>query len=176
MDEFCSGCVHSYLRLSLLHLLFLLQDQVSQANQPIINQHKRSYDTGKTRARERNVWVVEDRNQIRGWIDNDKVNSPLWPFMLCCFWQLTIWITNRWFAFSRMFGLFQTVFYFGYMGLFSLALGLMTGTIGYGQLEIIGFTWKLNKFSWNREIRPQNLLDSQNRLVPCKLWWRRRSL
>ncbi|PAV82301.1 hypothetical protein WR25_07250 [Diploscapter pachys] len=30
-----------------------------------------------------------------------------------------------------MFGLFQTVFYFGYMGLFSLALGLMTGTIGY---------------------------------------------
>uniref|UniRef100_A0A1I7XC35 Transmembrane 9 superfamily member n=1 Tax=Heterorhabditis bacteriophora TaxID=37862 RepID=A0A1I7XC35_HETBA len=31
----------------------------------------------------------------------------------------------------RMFGLFQTVFYFGYMGIFSAALGLMAGTIGY---------------------------------------------
>lgn len=30
-----------------------------------------------------------------------------------------------------MFGLFQTVFYFGYMALFSIALGLMCGTIGY---------------------------------------------
>ncbi|KAK0412257.1 hypothetical protein QR680_006116 [Steinernema hermaphroditum] len=32
---------------------------------------------------------------------------------------------------TRMYGLFQTVFYFGYMGLFSLALGLMCGMIGY---------------------------------------------
>ncbi|CDH93342.1 Transmembrane 9 superfamily member [Caenorhabditis elegans] len=30
-----------------------------------------------------------------------------------------------------MYGLFQTVFYFGYMGIFAAALGLMTGTIGY---------------------------------------------
>ncbi|MCP9266089.1 Transmembrane 9 superfamily member 3 [Dirofilaria immitis] len=30
-----------------------------------------------------------------------------------------------------MYGLFQIVFYFGYMGLFSAALGLMCGTIGY---------------------------------------------
>ena len=27
----------------------------------------------------------------------------------------------------RMYGLFQTVFYFGYMALFSLALGIMCG-------------------------------------------------
>uniref|UniRef100_A0A8L8JDQ5 Transmembrane 9 superfamily member n=1 Tax=Heligmosomoides polygyrus TaxID=6339 RepID=A0A8L8JDQ5_HELPZ len=32
---------------------------------------------------------------------------------------------------TKMYGLFQTVFYFGYMGIFSAALGLMTGTIGY---------------------------------------------
>jgi transmembrane 9 superfamily protein 3 len=30
-----------------------------------------------------------------------------------------------------MYGLFQTTFYFGYMALFSLCLGLMCGTIGY---------------------------------------------
>lgn len=32
---------------------------------------------------------------------------------------------------TKMFGLFQTAFYFGYMGLFSAGLGLMCGTIGY---------------------------------------------
>uniref|UniRef100_A0A6M2DUU4 Transmembrane 9 superfamily member n=1 Tax=Xenopsylla cheopis TaxID=163159 RepID=A0A6M2DUU4_XENCH len=32
---------------------------------------------------------------------------------------------------TKMFGLFQTTFYFGYMGLFSLALGIMCGTVGY---------------------------------------------
>ena len=31
----------------------------------------------------------------------------------------------------RMYGLFQTVFYFGYMGLFSIALGVLCGTVGY---------------------------------------------
>jgi len=30
-----------------------------------------------------------------------------------------------------MYGLFQTVFYFGYMALFSLTLGLLCGTVGY---------------------------------------------
>lgn len=32
---------------------------------------------------------------------------------------------------TKMYGLFQTAFYFGYMALFSLALGIMCGTIGY---------------------------------------------
>lgn len=32
---------------------------------------------------------------------------------------------------TKMYGLFQTTFYFGYMALFSLALGLMCGTFGY---------------------------------------------
>lgn len=30
-----------------------------------------------------------------------------------------------------MYGLFQTAFYFSYMALFSLALGIMCGTVGY---------------------------------------------
>ncbi|KAH9516628.1 Transmembrane 9 super member 3 [Dermatophagoides farinae] len=32
---------------------------------------------------------------------------------------------------TKMYGLFQTVFYFGYMALFSIALGIMCGTFGY---------------------------------------------
>lgn len=32
---------------------------------------------------------------------------------------------------TKMYGLFQTAFYFGYMALFSLALGVMCGTLGY---------------------------------------------
>jgi len=32
---------------------------------------------------------------------------------------------------TKMYGMFQTVFYFGYMALFSLGLGLMCGTFGY---------------------------------------------
>ena len=35
------------------------------------------------------------------------------------------------YVYSRMYGLFQTAFYFGHMALFSLALGLMCGTVGY---------------------------------------------
>ncbi|KAI5702853.1 hypothetical protein M8J75_004864 [Diaphorina citri] len=32
---------------------------------------------------------------------------------------------------TKMYGLFQTTFYFGYMALFSLGLGIMCGTVGY---------------------------------------------
>ncbi|KAK4322638.1 hypothetical protein Pmani_006615 [Petrolisthes manimaculis] len=32
---------------------------------------------------------------------------------------------------TKMYGFFQTSFYFGYMALFSVTLGLMCGTIGY---------------------------------------------
>lgn len=32
---------------------------------------------------------------------------------------------------TKMYGFFQTMFYFGYMALFSLALGIMCGTLGY---------------------------------------------
>ena len=32
---------------------------------------------------------------------------------------------------TKMYGLFQTTFYFSYMALFSLALGIMCGAVGY---------------------------------------------
>lgn len=32
---------------------------------------------------------------------------------------------------TKMYGLFQTAFYFGYMALFSIALGILCGTVGY---------------------------------------------
>ncbi|KAI6215882.1 Transmembrane 9 superfamily member [Aphelenchoides besseyi] len=32
---------------------------------------------------------------------------------------------------TKMYGLFQTSFYFGYMGIFSVALGILCGTVGY---------------------------------------------
>lgn len=32
---------------------------------------------------------------------------------------------------TKMYGFFQTMFYFGYMGLFSMALGILCGTVGY---------------------------------------------
>ena len=38
---------------------------------------------------------------------------------------------KKYLANFRMYGLFQTSFYFGYMALFSCCLGLMCGTLGY---------------------------------------------
>ena len=70
VDEFPGGWFHGHLRISLLGLLFSLQDKVSRSNKGIF--------------------------------------KPL----LYVF---------------RMYGLFQTAFYFGYMALFSLAMGLMCG-------------------------------------------------
>jgi len=32
---------------------------------------------------------------------------------------------------TKMYGFFQTTFYFGHMALFSIALGIMCGAIGY---------------------------------------------
>ncbi|CRL02634.1 CLUMA_CG015907, isoform A, partial [Clunio marinus] len=44
----------------------------------------------------------------------------------------------------RMYGLFQTVFYFGYMALFSGALGIICGTVGY-----VGTTYFVRKIYSN---------------------------
>ena len=46
-----------------------------------------------------------------------------------------------------MYGLFQTVFYFGYMAMFSAALGMICGTVGY-----IGTTYFVRKISSNVKI------------------------
>ncbi|KAF2364430.1 Nonaspanin (TM9SF) [Trinorchestia longiramus] len=42
-----------------------------------------------------------------------------------------IYATYYFFFKTKMYGLFQTTFYFGYMALFSSALGLLCGTVGY---------------------------------------------
>ena len=41
-------------------------------------------------------------------------------------------------SFFRMYGLFQTTFYFGYMAVFSVSLGILCGTIGY-----LGTRWPM---------------------------------
>ena len=46
------------------------------------------------------------------------------------------------FSFHRMYGLFQTVFYFGYMALASIALGILCGKICAA--ENIHVMWMLN--------------------------------
>jgi len=42
---------------------------------------------------------------------------------------------------TKMYGLFQTSFYFGYMAVFSLGLGIVCGTIGYMGTSL--FVWKI---------------------------------
>ena len=82
VDELPVRRLHRALRLSLLLLLLLLQDQVSCMT--------------NSRSHKRFFYVKH------------------FPFFL-----------------RRMYGLFQTAFYFGYMALFALCLGLMCGTFGY---------------------------------------------
>ncbi|KAL7049187.1 hypothetical protein ACKWTF_003625 [Chironomus riparius] len=48
---------------------------------------------------------------------------------------------------TKMYGLFQTVFYFGYMAMFSGALGMICGTVGY-----IGTTYFVRKIYSNVKI------------------------
>ncbi|CRL02640.1 CLUMA_CG015777, isoform A [Clunio marinus] len=48
---------------------------------------------------------------------------------------------------TKMYGLFQTVFYFGYMALFSGALGIICGTVGY-----VGTTYFVRKIYSNVKI------------------------
>lgn len=49
-----------------------------------------------------------------------------------------------------MYGLFQTAFYFGYMALFSGALGIMCGTVGYiGASIFVRKIYSTVKIDWN---------------------------
>lgn len=54
---------------------------------------------------------------------------------------------TQFFLIYRMYGLFQTVFYFGYMALFSGALGIICGTVGY-----VGTTFFVRKIYSNVKI------------------------
>lgn len=49
-----------------------------------------------------------------------------------------------------MYGLFQTAFYFGYMALFSGALGIMCGTVGYtGASIFVRKIYSTVKIDWS---------------------------
>ena len=65
-------------------------------------------------------------------------------YLLSCRWQWTAFLSAGstagyvyfysfyyFFFKTKMYGFFQTAFYFGYMAVFSLSLGLLCGTIGY---------------------------------------------
>ena len=44
-----------------------------------------------------------------------------------------------------MYGLFQTVFYFGYMGVLSMGLGIVCGTFGYaGTYQRLSLDWLID--------------------------------
>ena len=51
-----------------------------------------------------------------------------------------------------MYGLFQTAFYFGYMALFSLSLGLMCATMGYVGISIfVRKIYSTVKIDWEKK-------------------------
>ena len=55
-----------------------------------------------------------------------------------------------------MYGLFQTAFYFGYMALFSLSLGLMCATMGYvGTSIFVRKIYSTVKIDWEKRKRTQ---------------------
>ena len=63
----------------------------------------------------------------------------------------------------RMYGLFQTTFYFGYMALFSLSLGLMCATLGYmGTSLFVRKIYSTVKIDWKNS---QNWLKTKNLLA-----------
>merc|ERR1712141_927584 len=80
-----------------------------------------------------------------GWKNVDQTDGCVClPFtydgvLYCIFYQfyryllpcLKSYSIHYFFFKTKMYGLFQTAFYFGYMALFSLSLGLMCATMGY---------------------------------------------
>jgi hypothetical protein len=68
--------------------------------------------------------------------------SAIWPFKIDHYHD-----TSPLSLACRMYGLFQTVFYFGYMALFSGVLGIICGTVGY-----IGTTFFVRKIYSNVKI------------------------
>ena len=66
-----------------------------------------------------------------------------------------------------MFGLFQTTFYFGYMALFSAALGLMCGKKereSERENELISYNFRNIWLCWCKQFCSYNLFNSKNRL------------
>ena len=78
-----------------------------------------------------------------------------------------------------MYGLFQTTFYFGYMALFSMSLGLMCATLGYMGTSLfvrkiystVKIDWK-NSQNWLKKTVKIDWKNSQNWLkTKQKICW-----
>jgi hypothetical protein len=79
------------------------------------------------------------------------IGLHLFVFILLLFFQdkvsqFVVWFyndcsSNEYFSslFTRMFGLFQTSFYFGYMALFSAGIGIMCGKLIRMSIEVCSF-------------------------------------
>ena len=78
----------------------------------------------------KNVWVVGEG--LIGFCELFKCLRPFWWFFF--FYRFKKAFVYR--LFYRMYGLFQTTFYFGYMALFSAGLGIMCGKC-YGTLMLL---------------------------------------
>lgn len=81
--------------------------------------------------------VAQAMDKLRCW----RIHSPLYLHILnlllllqnkvckklCC-----VYILNKFFSLCRMYGLFQSVFYFSYMALGSMGLGILCGKCNSG--------------------------------------------
>ena len=81
--------------------------------------------------------VVEIHNGISTW-DCHNYSHLLYTYTMtyedsCCLALMHMFFAFLFFHFHRMYGLFQTVFYFGYMALASIALGILCGKKMYSR-------------------------------------------
>lgn len=131
VDSFSFSGVYGWLRLSLLILLLLLQNQVCFF---FFRAHYLCYKLSKSRwgltwRTSKNVSVGGEG--LIGFCELFKCPRPFWCFF---FYRFNKAFVYR--LFYRMYGLFQTTFYFGYMALFSAGLGIMCGKC-YGTLMLL---------------------------------------
>ena len=65
---------------------------------------------------------------------------------------------------TKMYGFFQTTFYFGYMGVFSLGLGMLCGTVSYINSKTLINTNILHPdwVPWDKHLCEEDLCNSQD--------------
>ena len=131
MDSVSFSGVYGWLRLSLLILLLLLQNQVCFF---FFRAHYLYYKLSKSR------WGLTWRTpkNVCVWVEG-LIGRILWVAQMPPPLLMFSYRFNKAFVyplFYRMYGLFQTTFYFGYMALFSAGLGIMCGKC-YGTLMLL---------------------------------------
>lgn len=131
MDSVSFSGVYGWLRLSLLILLLLLQNQVCFF---FFRAHYLCYKLSKSR------WGLTWRTpkNVCVWVEG-LIGRILWVAQMPPPLLMFSYRFNKAFVyplFYRMYGLFQTTFYFGYMALFSAGLGIMCGKC-YGTLMLL---------------------------------------